>query len=77
AALGRKLAPQIGFASIGAGLDFLAGEQIRAPEWVRSLAMEWAWRMFSSPRRMIPRYAACMAIVPSLAKAAFQLRRAN
>ncbi|HEX9857061.1 MAG TPA: WecB/TagA/CpsF family glycosyltransferase, partial [Paracoccaceae bacterium] len=40
AALGRSLAPQIGFASVGAGLDFLAGKQIRAPHWMRKLALE-------------------------------------
>ncbi len=64
AALGRTLAPEAGFASIGAGIDFLSGDQIRAPLWVRRLAMEWAWRMAQSPKRLIPRYAACAAILP-------------
>lgn len=64
AALGRKLAPEAGFASIGAGVDFIAGSQVRAPEWVRELALEWAWRMMSSPRRLGPRYVACAAILP-------------
>ncbi|MDO9526788.1 MAG: WecB/TagA/CpsF family glycosyltransferase, partial [Gemmobacter sp.] len=41
AARGRVLAPHIGFASVGAGVDFLAGNQTRAPEWVRKLALEW------------------------------------
>lgn len=74
AALGRQLAPQTGFASIGAGVDFLAGNQTRAPVWVRKIAMEWLWRGLSSPRRMIPRYAACAAILPGQALAAFKLR---
>lgn len=64
AAAGRQHAPQIGFASIGAGLDFLAGTQQRAPAWARRFAMEWLWRALSSPRRLGPRYARCLAILP-------------
>jgi len=52
AALGRGLCPSVGFASIGAGLDFLAGTQVRAPRWVRRIAMEWLWRLALSPRRL-------------------------
>lgn len=74
AARGRILAPQTGFASIGAGVDFLAGNQNRAPLWVRKIAMEWLWRAMSSPRRLIPRYAACAAILPGQALAALKLR---
>lgn len=65
AARGRSLAPQVGFASVGAGLDFLSGDQTRAPRWLRKLALEWLWRALSSPRRLIPRYAACFAILPA------------
>lgn len=75
AAQGRTLVPDIGFASIGAGLDFLAGNQRRAPEWVRRIAMEWVWRMLSAPRRLVPRYARCAAILPSEAVAALRQRR--
>ena len=74
AAHGRKLAPSVGFASVGAGLDFIAGNQTRAPVWVRRIAMEWAWRALTSPRRLIPRYAACAAILPAQIIAAWQLR---
>lgn len=74
AARGRRLAPQVGFASIGAGLDFLSGDQVRAPIWVRTVAMEWLWRALSNPRRMIPRYAACLAILPSEMKSALSQR---
>ncbi len=74
AARGRALAPAVGFASIGAGLDFLAGTQVRAPEWVRRLALEWLWRALSSPRRLIPRYAACAAILPGQVLAALRQR---
>jgi len=75
AALGRELAPNIGFVSIGAGLDFIAGSQTRAPRWVQKLALEWVWRMLSSPRRLVPRYARCIWILPSLAVEALKLSR--
>ncbi|WP_058247956.1 WecB/TagA/CpsF family glycosyltransferase [Tropicibacter naphthalenivorans] len=64
AALGRQIAPSVGFVSIGAGLDFFAGTQKRAPEWARKYAMEWLWRALSSPRRLGPRYLKCIAILP-------------
>jgi exopolysaccharide biosynthesis WecB/TagA/CpsF family protein len=74
AALGRTLAPRAGFASVGAGIDFLAGHQTRAPAWVRKLALEWLWRALSQPRRLIPRYAACAAILPGQVLRAWRLR---
>ena len=58
--------PGVGFLSIGAGLDFIAGTQKRAPKWVRSLAAEWLWRLLSDPRRLTSRYAACLLILPGL-----------
>lgn len=75
AARGRQDTPGVGFASIGAGLDFLAGNQTRAPRWVRRIAMEWAWRMATAPRRLVPRYARCAAILPAEVIAARRLRR--
>ena len=60
--------PACGFVSIGAGLDFIAGHQTRAPRLVRRLALEWAWRMASNPARLAGRYAACAAILPQLAR---------
>ncbi|MDR9395611.1 MAG: WecB/TagA/CpsF family glycosyltransferase [Roseovarius sp.] len=64
AARGRHAAPGIGFASIGAGLDFLGGQQKRAPRLMRRAGLEWLWRALSSPRRLGPRYARCIAILP-------------
>ncbi|KGM87336.1 bacterial polymer biosynthesis protein, WecB/TagA/CpsF family [Roseovarius mucosus DSM 17069] len=75
AARAHTALPQMGFASIGAGLDFIAGVQPRAPLWMRRLALEWLWRALSSPRRMLPRYARCAAILPGLIIAAWRLRR--
>lgn len=74
AALGRSLAPQTGFASIGAGLDFLSGHQQRAPDWTRRFALEWFWRAARSPKRMVPRYLGCAAILPGQAWQAWRLR---
>lgn len=64
AARGRVTAPSVGFASIGAGLDFLSGSQIRAPKWVRAIQMEWLWRMLENPSRLFLRYMRCFAILP-------------
>lgn len=64
AAYGRHNAPRLGFASIGAGLDFLSGDQQRAPLWVRKLAMEWLWRMLSNPGRLLGRYMRGFVVLP-------------
>lgn len=69
--------PHCGFVSIGAGLDFIAGHQTRAPAWVRALAMEWAWRMAGNPQRLARRYAECFAILPSEGARALAARRSR
>lgn len=74
AAFGRGIVPTMGFASIGAGLDFLAGTQTRAPRWVRAIAMEWLWRMLTNPRRLFVRYMRCALILPGQMWAAWRLR---
>jgi exopolysaccharide biosynthesis WecB/TagA/CpsF family protein len=55
-----------GMLCIGAALDFIAGTQTRAPSITQKVGLEWAWRMLRNPRRLAPRYARCMAIVPRL-----------
>lgn len=72
---GRALAPRTGFACFGAGLDFLGGHQVRAPRWMRRLGLEWLWRMLGAPRRMVPRYARCLAILPRQTLMALRQRR--
>ncbi len=66
AARAQKSLPTVGFVSIGAGLDFISGDQKRAPKWVRAIAAEWLWRMLGSPRRLAARYGACLAALPGL-----------
>lgn len=41
---------------IGAALEFLTGDQIRAPLAFRKTGMEWAYRLASDPRRLWRRY---------------------
>lgn len=76
AALGRQHQPGLGFLSIGAGLDFIAGEQRRAPVWMRWLALEWLWRLAGNPRRLAARYGACAMALPGLARQAWRQRGA-
>lgn len=75
AARGREFAPKVGFASIGAGLDFLAGTQARAPKWAQMIAMEWLWRLLSNPKRMWRRYMSCFAILPGHWRNARRMRQ--
>jgi N-acetylglucosaminyldiphosphoundecaprenol N-acetyl-beta-D-mannosaminyltransferase len=75
AARGIARHPGLGFLSIGAGLDFIAGHQTRAPLWVRKIAMEWLWRMLSNPKRLARRYLDCALVLPSLAGNALATRR--
>ncbi len=75
AARGLARHPHLGFLSIGAGLDFIAGHQVRAPIWVRRIAMEWLWRMLSNPRRLARRYLDCAMVMPSLTGSALAARR--
>lgn len=41
---------------VGALFDFLSGTSRRAPRWVRSLRMEWAYRLLREPVRLFHRY---------------------
>ena len=67
----------VGFASIGAGLDFLSGHQRRAPQILRKIKMEWAWRMLSNPRRLFLRYAKGFTILPGHVRKAMAIRAAD
>ncbi len=75
AARAAAMLPEVGFLSIGAGLDFISGEQKRAPAWVRKIAAEWLWRLLSSPKRLAARYGACILALPGLTLRALKARR--
>ena len=51
---------------VGATIDFLAGEKPRAPQWMRSVGLEWLHRVASEPRRLARRYARDAWIFPRL-----------
>ena len=42
--------------SIGASIDFIAGEQKRAPKWINKVGFEWFYRFLQEPKRMFRRY---------------------
>ena len=56
----------VAFVCIGAGLDFLAGVQVRAPRWAQVANTEWMWRLLSNPRRFGRRYLDCFTLLPSV-----------
>ena len=51
---------------VGATIDFLAGEQHRAPEWIQNCGMEWFHRMCTNPKRLVKRYAKDAWVFPQL-----------
>ncbi len=57
---------KVGFVCIGAGLDFLAGAQTRAPAFMQRYGMEWAWRLATNPRRLATRYARCALVLAEI-----------
>ncbi|MFV0281415.1 MAG: WecB/TagA/CpsF family glycosyltransferase [Rhodoblastus sp.] len=75
----HRACPDVGFLCVGAALDFISGHSVRAPLWVRSIGMEWFWRMIGDPRRLVGRYIGCgfalvKLAVPSVFKNALRLR---
>lgn len=56
----------ISFVCIGAGLDFLAGHQKRAPKAFQVVGCEWLWRMLLNPQRLARRYLDCLVVLPGV-----------
>ncbi len=50
--------------NVGGLLDFLAGVQKRAPSWVRTMKMEWLYRLISDPERNIEKVKNSFCIFP-------------
>lgn len=42
--------------SLGAAIDFLAGNVKRAPKWLNKLGLEWFYRFLIEPKRLFRRY---------------------
>lgn len=51
---------------VGATIDFLAGEQQRAPVWMQKSGFEWFHRMCTQPKRLVKRYAKDAWVFPQL-----------
>jgi exopolysaccharide biosynthesis WecB/TagA/CpsF family protein len=41
---------------IGASLNFLTGQEKRAPVWMQKMALEWLYRLLQNPKRLARRY---------------------
>ena len=41
---------------IGASINFLTGEERRAPSWMQRMGCEWLYRLIQDPRRLAKRY---------------------
>jgi exopolysaccharide biosynthesis WecB/TagA/CpsF family protein len=47
----------VGIIKTSGGLfNFLSGSRARAPRWMQSAGLEWAWRIWLEPRRLFWRY---------------------
>lgn len=42
--------------SVGGTIDFIAGEQKRAPKWISNIGFEWLYRLLMNPKRLFKRY---------------------
>jgi N-acetylglucosaminyldiphosphoundecaprenol N-acetyl-beta-D-mannosaminyltransferase len=62
---------------VGATIDFLAGERSRAPIWMREAGLEWAYRIFTEPRRLASRYAKDALIFPRILAREWWRRRSR
>jgi N-acetylglucosaminyldiphosphoundecaprenol N-acetyl-beta-D-mannosaminyltransferase len=49
---------------VGATIDFLTGEQKRAPRFFQKIGLEWVFRLITNPKKLTRRY--LNAVIPSL-----------
>ena len=55
-AFGARLS-NVGVIKTSGGLfNFLSGSRARAPQWMQNVGLEWAWRIWLEPRRLLWRY---------------------
>lgn len=67
AARAAALGIPVVFVCIGAALDFVAGRQTRAPQWLQRNGLEWLWRLSTNPSRLAARYARCALVLADIA----------
>lgn len=44
--------------TVGAAFDFLSGQMVQAPRWLRNIGLEWCFRLICEPKRLGFRYMA-------------------
>ena len=62
---------------VGATIDFLTGEQKRAPRFYQKIGLEWFFRLLTNPKKFLSRY--LEAVIPSLKLIlkSFRMRKFN
>ncbi len=60
---------------VGGSLDFITGEQKRAPVWMQKIHLEWFWRMCFDPKRFFSRYMANIRFLFSASRQMWRIRR--
>ena len=60
---------------VGGSLDFITGEQKRAPLVLRNLHLEWFWRMCFDPKRLFTRYVANVRFLLSACRQMWLIHR--
>lgn len=59
----RQRLPEVRiYFAVGAVIDYQAGVVARAPRWCQAIAMEWAHRVLTDPRRYLGRYASNLKV---------------
>jgi len=53
----RERLQGVGLIKTSGGLfDFLSGKNSRAPDWMQAAGLEWAYRIYQEPKRLVGRY---------------------
>lgn len=46
---------------IGGVFDYMAGQVVKSPEFIKSIGLRWLWRWLQEPRRLTPKYASALS----------------
>jgi N-acetylglucosaminyldiphosphoundecaprenol N-acetyl-beta-D-mannosaminyltransferase len=52
----RRTLPQASFLGVGISLSYVTGDVSPAPDWMCNIGLEWAYRLWQDPRRLVQRY---------------------
>ena len=62
---------------VGATIDFLTGEQKRAPKVFQVMGLEWFFRLLTNPRKFFSRYFSAVIPATKLILKSFRMRKFN